>query len=262
MKLQIFQVDAFTDSLFGGNPAAVVPLDAWLSDDILLNIAEENNLSETAFIVPLENGFDFEIRWFTPTVEVNLCGHATLAAAYVLFHELEFQGDTINFNSKSGRLIVTKAKDLLTLDFPVDIPTQITNIQDSKLAFGAEATETFKTKFGYLFVFENEQTILELVPNYELINKMPGVGVIVTAQGNQVDFVSRFFAPKSGINEDPVTGSIHTSLTALWASKLGKNAFSALQLSTRKGKLWLELKDDRVLIAGNAKLYLKGEIYI
>ncbi|MFN0050382.1 MAG: PhzF family phenazine biosynthesis protein [Cytophagales bacterium] len=260
--MKIFQVDAFTDVLFGGNPAAVVPLENWEDNETLQKIAAENNLSETAYIVALKNEFNFEIRWFTPTVEVDLCGHATLAAAYVLFNELGFKGDKIKFNSKSGLLIVTKSADLLTLDFPSDTPQHVNNYELPINALGYKPIETFKTNFGYLFVFDSEQTIRKLLPDFDLLNKLEGVGVIATSAGENVDFVSRFFAPQSGIDEDPVTGSIHTSLTVLWASKLGKTKLSALQLSPRQGKLWLELAGDRVLIAGKAKLYLKGEIFI
>lgn len=260
MKYPIYQLDAFTDRLFAGNPAAVVPLETWISDEELQQIAAENNLPETAFYIPTDNGF--HLRWFTPITEVDLCGHATLAAAYVLFSIYNYPESQINFDSRSGILSVTKDEEWLTLDFPVDnyhiaVPPPALH----ECLEGILPTEVFKGKSDYLVVLENETEVRELKPNIIILSTIPARGIIVTAPGdNDTDFVSRFFAPQSGIDEDPVTGSAHTTLVPYWAKRLEKTKFNALQLSSRGGFLKCELRDDRVLIGGKVRLYLKGEI--
>lgn len=260
MSIPIYQVDAFTDSLFSGNPAAVCPLDKWLPDLVMQNIAGENNLAETAFVVMEDNGY--RIRWFTPVVEVDLCGHATLAAAHVFFHHEKYMNERITFNSRSGPLTVTKRNGLLTLNFPKDtiIPTPIT--PELAATFSLKPMLAFKGKTDYLLVYESESQIKELVPNLSVIATLKARGIIVTAKGNQVDFVSRFFAPQSGVNEDPVTGSAHTTLIPYWASVLNKTEMDAVQCSARTGRLGCSLRGDRVEISGNAKTFLIGKILI
>jgi len=260
MRLQIFQADAFAANLFKGNPAAVVPLKQWLSDELMQQIAFENNLSETAFFIP--EGDHFHIRWFTPLTEVNLCGHATLATAHILFNELNFQGEQIEFNSKSGILTVKKLEDKLQLNFPADfVRLEEKNSEFSK-ALGAQPIAEFKGNTKHLLLFDSEESIRNMKPNFHLLKQTDALGVIVTAKGNKVDFVSRFFAPKVGIDEDPVTGSAHTLLVPFWANRLNKTEMTALQLSARGGQLWCTLLGDRVLIAGKAMTYLRGEIEV
>ena len=261
MKLKLYQIDAFTDKLFSGNPAAVCPLETWLPDDIMQKIAMENNLAETAYYV--KKGDVFEIRWFTPTVEVDLCGHATLATAYVLFNHENHTGDEINFYShRSGKLLVNKEGGFLTLNFPTDTLEQVETFEELTKGFDIQPIEAWKGKTDYMFVFENETQISNLKPDFPEISKIPCRGVIITAKGDNVDFVSRFFGPQSGINEDPVTGSAHTTLIPYWASKLGKNKLQAIQLSPRKGYLKCKYLKDRVEIGGQGRLYLTGDIYI
>ena len=259
-KLQIFQADAFASGLFKGNPAAVVPLNEWLSDQMMQQIADENNLSETAFFIP--EGDHFHIRWFTPKAEVKLCGHATLATAHVLFNELNFQGKQIEFNSKSGILTVKKIEDKLQLDFPADFAIEVGPVSAFSEAFGAQPLTTLKGRTDYLLLFDSEETIQKMKPNIGLLLSTDARGIIVTAKGNEVDFVSRFFAPAVGVNEDPVTGSAHTTLIPFWADHLNKSEMTALQLSERGGQLWCSLSGERVLIAGKAVTYLRGEIEI
>lgn len=260
MKHKIYQIDAFTYKTFGGNPAAVCPLDKWLSDDLLQKIAMENNLAETAFYVKQDN--QYHIRWFTPKVEVDLCGHATLAATYVLFNYENHAENRIDFYSdRSGKLTVTKQSEYLSLNFPKDIFQNIEISADLKSGFDIFPLEVFKGKTDYLFVFETENQIQNIKPNLINIAALGGRGVIITAKGEKVDFVSRFFAPQSGIDEDPVTGSAHTTLIPFWSKKLNKTKLTAIQLSERKGYLQCELLNDRVEISGQAKLYLIGEIY-
>ena len=262
MSLPIYQLDAFTNQIFGGNPAAVVPLDSWLPDAIMQTIAAENNLAETAFYVPTDNGF--HIRWFTPTVEVDLCGHATLATAYVLFHLQNYPKDRISFESRSGELIVCKEGDWLILDFPKDtLHKQLLSPPALLEALGETVpVEILRGKTDFMVVLENEQQVRDLQPDVIVLSTLPARGVIVTAKGDEVDFVSRFFAPQSGIAEDPVTGSAHTTLTPYWADKLGKTELSALQVSSRGGVLKTKLMGNRVEIAGQVRLYLKGTIEI
>jgi predicted PhzF superfamily epimerase YddE/YHI9 len=261
MKLPIYQVDAFSHQLFKGNPAAVCSLDEWLPDELMQNIAQENNLAETAFIVPSSEGY--EIRWFTPTMEVDLCGHATLASAHVGFYELGHMGDKIEFHShRSGPLTVTKRGVELVLDFPCDTIEQVAfdSICCSGLSKAPRAV--YKGKTDYLFIYESEEDIRALQPDFEALKMHPVRGIIVTAPGEKVDFVSRFFGPACGVNEDPVTGSAHTTLTPYWASILGKTTMTALQLSQRMGSLTCTLIGDRVEIAGKSILYLRGEILV
>lgn len=260
MKLSIYQADAFASGLFKGNPAAVVPLREWLSDELMQQIAMENNLSETAFFI--HEGDRFHIRWFTPKAEVRLCGHATLATAHVLFNELNFQGDLLEFESLSGILTVKKVGDRLQLNFPADFAKEVEPIETFTDAFGAKPLQTYKGRTDYMLLFDSEETIQNLQPNIQLLLSTNARGVIATAKGKKVDFVSRFFAPAVGVNEDPVTGSAHTTLIPFWANKLGKMDLEALQLSARGGQVWCTLSGDRVFIAGKAVTYLRGEIEI
>lgn len=260
MKIKIYQIDAFADKIFSGNPAAVCPLDYWLPDETMQNIAMENNQAETAFYVNEKEGL--RIRWFTPTVEVDLCGHATMATAFVLFHHENYVGDKIRFNSRSGPLTVTKSGDILTLNFPVDTLVEVHAIPTLEQGLGVKPLKIFKGKTDYMLVFENEDQIRNMNPDFKLIGTVQTRGIIVTAKGNSVDFVSRFFGPQSGGDEDPVTGSAHTSLSPYWAKVLNKTEFTALQLSKRQGKLKCKLLGDRVEISGTAKSYLTGTISI
>lgn len=261
MKIKMFQVDAFTDKLFGGNPAAVCILDAWLPEDQLQAIAAENNLAETAFITTNEDGFN--IRWFTPVVEVDLCGHATLAAAHVLFHHLGFDGEEIAFHShRSGTLLVRNTGNMLTLNFPVDVFNKTDAPAALIQGLGIEPMETYKGKTDYMAVLPSEADVLALRPDFALLSTIDARGIIVTAMGDTTDFVSRFFAPQSGINEDPVTGSAHTTLTPYWAKELLKDELSAIQLSERRGYLWCRNLGSRVHISGKAVTYMVGEIEV
>ncbi len=272
--MRIYQLDAFTDKLFAGNPAAVVPLTEWLSDERMQQIAAENNLAETAFYVKTEGETNYHIRWFTPTVEVDLCGHATLATGYVVFflENSSPNNDQIYFNSRSGLLKVYRSEDgWLTLDFPADV-VQKANVQPPALitSMGEKPLAVFKGKTDYMLVYETQAQIEALKPDFREMSSVPARGVIVTAPGNAdddeaVDFVSRFFGPQSGIDEDPVTGSAHTTLIPYWAEKLGKTELTARQLSKRGGYLRCKLNDNgetpaRVDISGQVQLYLTGEI--
>ena len=261
MKSRIYQVDAFTEKLFSGNPAAVCPLDKWLSDELMQNIASENNLAETAFYV--KNNDAFEIRWFTPTVEVDLCGHATLATSYVIFNYENYSNDIINFISpKSGKLSVQKQNDLLTLNFPTDEIHKVSVSDNILKCFDVKPIEAYKGRTDLLLVFENEDMIKNIRPDFESILKLDARGVIVTAEGSQSDFVSRFFGPQCGINEDPVTGSAHTTLTPYWAKRLNRNELTAVQLSKRRGFLECRYLNDRIAISGKCKMYMFGEIFL
>lgn len=261
MKLKIYQVDAFTDKVFSGNPAAVCPLEEWLDDDILLNIAAENNLSETAFYVPSDDGF--AIRWFTPNVEVDLCGHATLATSYVLYNQKGYTGDVIRFYSpRSGKLTVTVYGELFLLNFPVDSFTEIVLTDLLVSSTDKKPLYAYKGKTDYMLVFENEEDIRTLQPNLPVVAQLDARGIIVTAKGETADFVSRFFAPAAGVNEDPVCGSAHTTLTPYWAKELNKTELQAFQLSKRGGALYCRLLDNRVELGGKAVLYMKGEIIV
>jgi PhzF family phenazine biosynthesis protein len=260
MNLQIFQVDAFTNKLFAGNPAAVCPLDKWLADETMLKIAAENNLAETAFFV--KKGDVYEIRWFTPLAEIDLCGHATLASGYVIFELLKAEDSFIRFHShKSGELTVEKQGDRLILDFPSRPVSPVEAPEGLIEALGKAPQEIFKAR-DYFLVYESEQEILDIKPKFSKLLEVGAHGYIVTAKGDSADFVSRFFAPEVGVPEDPVTGSAHCNLIPFWAERLGKNELFARQVSTRGGELFCELRGDRVKIGGSAALYLKGEIYV
>ena len=259
MKLRIYQVDAFTSELFGGNPAAVCPLTSWIPNELMQKLAMENNLSETAFYVK-ENDH-YEIKWFTPTSEVDLCGHATLATAFVLFNYEGDQSNEIVFTtSKSGTLKVVKKEDLLTLNFPTDSVEKVELFAELAAPFNFKPTEAYKGKTDYMLVFNNEDQIKNMSPDFNALSKLKCRGVIVTAKGNDSDFVSRFFAPQTGVDEDPVTGSAHTTLIPYWAQEIGNNELSAIQLSKRGGFLKCKYLGDRVEISGQCRLYLTGEI--
>lgn len=262
MQLELYHVDAFCRELFSGNPAAVVPLNFWPSDDILQNIAAENNLAETAFYVAKDDRYD--IRWFTPTVEVDLCGHATLAAAHVLFNHKNINKESIKFFShRSGELHARHTGSRITLDFPKDDFISIPIGHEMFGWFSAQPMEAYRGKTDYMLVFPTQTHIEQIIPNLDVIEKLTEVrGVIVTAIGSEVDFVSRFFAPQSGIPEDPVTGSAHTTLIPYWSNVIGKPELTAIQLSSRKGYLKGKQDGDRVLISGKAKTYLEGKISI
>lgn len=261
MKYTIYQVDAFAEKLFSGNPAAVIPLTEWLPDDLLLNIAAENNLSETAYYVIKENSV--EIRWFMPTTEVDLCGHATLATAFVLKTQENFASEQIPFYShRSGPLPVTSHGNVFTMSFPQDNLVEVELTDELLSATNHKPLKAFKGKSDYMLIFNDQQEIKQLSPNLSAIEKLDARGLIVTAKGTDCDFVSRFFCPKGGVNEDPVTGSAHTTLTPYWAKKLGKNELVAIQVSSRRGKLSCKLIGDCVEITGQAVLYMKGEIEI
>lgn len=263
MRLILYQIDAFTDKLFGGNPAAVIPLDKWIDDGLMQKIALENNLSETVFFTPSgDKNSDFEIRWFTPALEINLCGHATLASAYVLFNILDFSKEEICFSSKSGLLSVRQKEGSLWLDFPSWKPERINDYPDDLIpALGnPEITGVYQNR-DLLVELTSEEAVLACNPDFTLLKK-GGYKVIITAPGKKVDFVSRFFAPSAGVDEDPVTGSAHSQLIPFWSEKLYKDKLSALQLSQRGGVLWCEQNGERVKIGGNCVYYMKGEIEI
>lgn len=257
--MKIYQVDAFTDHIFGGNPAAVCPMASWLSEIEMQQIAMENNLSETAFLVK-ENDI-FHIRWFTPEMEIDLCGHATLASAHVIFNHLNFPEDIIKFKYAEGDLTVRKINGLLSMDFPA-VPSKKIEVTDLiSISLGKKPKEANIAR-DLMAVFESENDIVLLKPDFNKMSEIDSLGVIATAPGDSVDFVSRFFAPNAGITEDPVTGSAHCMLIPYWAKRLGKNKLEALQLSKRTGKLSCEFKGERVEIAGKAVTYLVGDIDI
>lgn len=256
----MYQIDAFASQVFSGNPAAVVPLETWLPDDVMQKIGMENNLAETAFIV--REGKHYRIRWFTPLVEVDLCGHATLASAYVLFNHLGYQDKVVTFESRSGPLSVAKDGDQYSLDFPTDTLTPVDSIEPFFCCFDQNPVEAWKGKTDYMLVFESEDQIKNLVPDMTAIANINARGIIATAKGTRHDFVSRFFAPQSGVPEDPVTGSAHTTLIPYWSKKLEKTKLQAAQISKRNGELACELLGDRVKISGSACTYLIGEIHI
>jgi PhzF family phenazine biosynthesis protein len=260
MKLSIYQVDAFTKELYKGNPAAVIPLDEWLPDELMQKIGLENNLSETAFFVKKNNRY--HIRWFTPKVEVPLCGHATLASSFVIFNMIEKDSDEIVFDSKSGELIVTKNKELISLNFPAKKPVQIDPPQTLLDAMPTEPKEVFFNT-SFLAIFEDENIVRNMTPDLNILANIKEDGLIISAPAKEYDFVSRFFVPNVGINEDPVTGYAHTILTPYWAEKLGKNRMKAYQASSRGGEVFVELlKNERVKISGYAALYMMGEIEV
>jgi PhzF family phenazine biosynthesis protein len=257
MNIPIYQVDAFTDKLFGGNPAAVCPLEEWLSPELMQNIAAENNLSETAFFV--RKGKIFELRWFTPMIEVDLCGHATLASAHVIFNHLDYSEEQISFSTVSGKLAVTREKSRLILDFPATPPSPVEIKEELIQGLGKRPNEVHKSR-DYLAVFGSEADILSLKPNFDILGSLDSLGIIVSAIGENCDFVSRFFAPAAGVDEDPVTGSAHTTLIPFWAERLKKKVLHAFQISRRKGELFCELAGNRVKIGGHAVTFFVGEV--
>lgn len=262
----IYQVDAFTSDIFGGNPAAVVPLDAWLPDEVMQNIAIENNLSETAFFIP--DGDDFYLRWFTPTYEIDLCGHATLATAHVILNELYPERDSVTFKTNvAGDLIVTKDNNQLVMDFPSrpgnkinpqDVPTIVYESMNSPTP-----VEVYKAR-DLMLVYDDENFVRSAKPDFSKLIKYPEAVIITSqTQDQNYDFISRFFCPYDmGIPEDPVTGSAHCTLAPYWAKKLNKNLLKARQVSERGGDLLLSLKEDRLFIHGQAILYMKGYIVV
>jgi PhzF family phenazine biosynthesis protein len=260
MDLTIYQVDAFSGRLFKGNPAAVVICETDIPASLMQSIAAENNLSETAFVFQ-EDG-QFRIRWFTPAMEVDLCGHATLAAGHVLFNHLDFRGEKVTFSSKSGPLHVRKDGEYLFLDFPADTPSSVDPPEHLIDGLSVEPREIFRGRDDYLVIIDTQEEILSLRPDIPLISKVPSRGVIVSSPGVDVDFVSRFFAPQVGVPEDPVTGSAHTVLIPYWSGRLAKKQLSAKQLSERGGELICRQIDDRVEIGGRAITYLVGNISI
>lgn len=261
--LTIFQIDAFTNRPFGGNPAAVIPLREWLTDQTMQAIAAENNLSETAFFVPIDEPDHYHIRWFTPTTEVNLCGHATLATAYAVFFCLKTaQSDRLEFKSRSGRLSVERQNEWLQLDFPADRLEAVELPDVAKTAFQKPPLEVLRGKEDYLLIYDSEQDIRDLKPDFRALGTIPARGFIAGAPGNRCDFVSRCFYPAFGIDEDPVTGSAHTTLVPYWAARLAKTTLEAEQISARGGQLRCTLAGERVLMAGQGRLYLEGKIRI
>ena len=261
MQFPIYQVNAFTDKAFGGNPAAVCPLEHWLPDEVMQNIAMQNSLAETAFFTECKVGY--EIRWFTPEIEMDLCGHATLAAAHVIARHLHDPRSSLNFSSKSGLLTVTVEQNLITLDFPSRKPVLSDVPQIILDSFPKEPLEILKSR-DFLLVYETEKIIREMKPNQNLLNQInldPG-GIIVTAPGVEADFVSRFFTPQASIFEDPVTGSAHCSLIPYWSEKLSKVSLLAFQVSPRGGRLLCKDLGNRVLISGEAVTYLEGRVSI
>lgn len=259
MEAPLYQVDAFADRLFTGNPAAVCLLARWPADEVLQSVATENNLSETAFLVG--SGSRYELRWFTPVAEVDLCGHATLASAFVLFELRGVSGDEVGFETRSGLLFVRRDGELLRMEFPAR-PARACRPPERLLdALGGSAVEVLKAD-DYLVVYEDEEEIRRLRPDLQKLLGLEARGVIVTAPGDEVDFVSRFFAPELGVPEDPVTGSAHCTLAPYWTDRLGKVRLHARQLSRRGGELWCEVRGERVEISGRAVLYLSGSIRI
>lgn len=260
MTYPIYTVDAFTDHVFGGNPAAVCPLTAWLPTATMQQLANENNLSETAFFVQRPDG-DYDIRWFTPELEIDLAGHPTLATAYVLFHELGYSQDTIRFHSKSGLLTVTKNGDLMEMNFPARMPVACEIPAHLLEGFSIQPKQVLRSR-DYFLIYESQEEIEKVIPDFVQLNQVETLGIIITAKGNSADFVSRFFVPNSVIGEDPVTGSAHATLIPYWAKTLDKTAMKAEQLSKRRGDLWCGIQGDRVTIAGKAVLYMKGAYQI
>jgi len=259
MRIPLFQVDAFTSRLFGGNPAAVCPLESWLDERTMQAIAAENNLAETAFFVG--RGGRYDLRWFTPLVEVDLCGHATLASAFVIFNRLEPSLTEASFRSKSGELRVMRSGDRLTLDFPAWPPARREVTEAVTRALGAAPREVWESH-DLMAVYDSEEDVRRLEPAMDRVAALDGFALIATAPGRSADFVSRFFAPRQGIPEDPATGRAHCTLTPYWARRLGKPKLHAVQLSRRGGELFCEDRGERVAIAGQAVQFLEGTIEV
>ncbi|CAH1041870.1 PhzF family phenazine biosynthesis protein [Halomonas sp. TD01] len=258
MNIDLYQVDAFASKPFEGNPAAVCPLEAWLDDALLQAIATESNLSETAFFVQTESGY--HLRWFTPSVEVDLCGHATLAAAWVIFNALGDNAETLHFETRSGQLLVQRDGDELAMDFPAKATEPLTMVAEVKAALGINEIEELLMSDDIVVVVNDAQLIEALTPDMQQLKRLPGRGIVVTAKGSDVDIVSRWFGPKVGVEEDPVTGSAHTSLAPYWAKRLGKQQFTARQGGARKGALSCVVEGERVIIKGRVAPYMKGVI--
>jgi len=257
-RIPIYQIDAFTSRLFSGNPAAVCPLESWLPDQQMQSIAAENNLAETAFFVPDGNG-GYRLRWFTPQVEVDLCGHATLASAFVVLNDLTPSANSVSFETRSGKLTVSREGDLFSLDFPARPPSE-TNVYPGLVSALGAKPETILAADDYLVVYGNEDEVRALKPSMEALVSIDRFATIVTAPGKEVDFVSRFFAPGKGVPEDPVTGRAHCTLIPYWSKRLGKKKLHALQVSPRGGELWCEDRGNRVTISGRAVRFLEGTL--
>ena len=262
MTLDIFHIDSFTETLFQGNPACVIPLEEWLPDDVLLKITKENAVAETAFII--NRGESFDLRWFTPDLEMDLCGHATLAAAHAVKTILNYEKDKIYFNTVSGLLTVDVQGDKYVLDFPSRPPVESTLPEEIKLSLNIQPEKTYKAERDYILVYKSEQEIREIIVNQYLLDKinLGQGGVAVTALGDDCDFVSRFFTPQATILEDPVTGSAHCSLVPYWSEVLSKKVLIARQISSRPGTLYCTYAGDRTLISGSAVTYSIGKIFI
>lgn len=262
MKIPVFYVDAFTTEPFAGNPAAVCPLEEWLDDGLLLSVAAENNLSETAFFIRTGEGFD--LRWFTPRCEVKLCGHATLASAFVILNMLAPELNQVRFQTRfSGALTVSRAGEMLAMDFPALAPWQCSAPpQDLLDGLGRSPITVVQIEDNYFAVYVNEEDVRQIRPDFRLLEKLHPAGVGITAPGSSCDFVSRYFVPSYGIPEDPVTGSTHCSLAPYWAKRLCKNNLFARQISERGGELWCEVRGDRVILKGSAVLTLRGEMFV
>jgi len=260
MELDFYQVDAFADDVFTGNPAAVIPLYEWLSDELMMHIAQENNLSETAFFV--RKGEYFELRWFTPEIEIDLCGHATLGSAHVLYHHLEYADPAVVFETKSGRLFVDREGDGYSMDFPAWSCANIQVTERVAAALGARPAELYMGSRDMMAVFESEEQVRALRPDFRQVSALDGLCLICTAPGMDHDFVSRVFVSGDSIPEDPVTGSAHCTLVPYWADRLGKSTFNAYQASTRGGSMRCEYLGDRVKISGNAVTYMTGTIHL
>ncbi len=259
MPYLLYQVDAFTGQLFSGNPAAVVPMESWLPDATLQSIAAENNLSETAFLVPRDQ--DFHLRWFTPLKEVNLCGHATLAAAHILFEHQDYREQTIHFHCRSGTLTVARKDDGYSMLFPDDNPRSLDSVPGDLIeGLDVKPTDVLRGRDDYLVILETQEQVEALQPDLRRLSRLDGRGVIVSAPGRETDFASRCFYPIYGVDEDPVTGSAHTTLAAYWAPKLKKDTMTALQCSKRGGRLTCRIFKDKVELTGQAVTYLEGKI--
>ena len=262
MSIAIFHVDAFTAKPFAGNPAAVCPLVQWLDDRVLLSVAAENNLSETAYFVP--RGKNYEIRWFTPRCEAKLCGHATLASGFVLMQILAPELTSVRFETRySGALTVSRDSNLFAMDFPSLTPWPCTAPPTTLIeGLGKTPADVLQIEDNYFAVYQNEQEVRSIRPDFKLLEKLHPAGVAITAPGRDADFVSRYFAPSYGIPEDPVTGSTHCSLAPYWAKRLGKRKLFARQVSERGGEIWCDVEEQRVILKGNAVLTLRGELLI